>query len=965
MSKLKILLINANSLIALSRRHFLDSLLNDKKPDIVLVSETKLKPRFKLSFRNYKVVRSDRIDSPGGGCAIIIKENIKFEISKIENINILEYCSIIITNSINHKKLRICSIYNKKGEQDISADLSTIFSASQNTDIIVGGDFNARNTAWGDTAVNKSGKVVKEWLDKYDARFNVSHIPTLHPTRENSFLDFFIINNSLNIEYSNNHPLYLKTFPYDSDHMGVELIITNQKMTQTTPVLRFDYTNTDVMKFRRHIDTLMQQNHLDTNRNLTNDEIVNATYRYNTIMKKAIDVAVPVITVKERGLIKLNDITIKLIAMKKQLRKALYRNGDTTLKPFIKHLDVLIKEQIKITHDEYWQKRFSSIKVDRDTFKNVKNLAGIKRTYDIPILVVNGVLLNDTKEKVDVLASNFASIHRQNNNMGDPHFTSTVEDCARQFSIPLPLFQFNEQMNSLKTSIPPQLHTTYEQFMDLNDLNSILKSRNNKKSAGNDIVPMYLLKKIPDSLKKYLVVLFNNIYNNSFIPPSWKESYVMPIVKPFKNPQSPDSYRPISLLPNVSKVYEEFIYKKVLTHIDTNDIYRPFQFGFRKSHSTNHALCIFTSDITSQLNKRIGTIAASLDTEKAFDTAWRKGIIYKMKNTYYFTDHLCSVIHNYLQDRTFKVKSGEIISNMESADEGVPQGSILGPVLFNLFTMDIPSPSNDDTKILAYADDILIYSSSSRLCRANKNVNEYLKIYKKFTDKWKLRVNANKCEVIKFHNQFSYPNAKKYKQSICFGDFQIKNVETLKYLGLNISYNLRYNKHIKIILNKCKAALSLYFKLLSNFNLSKKIKLIIYKQIFRPALGYAFPSWFNISPNLMENLRRFERKCLRHCTGLYMRSNQKYYRNFIVYKEAKIIRIDNFFIKLCEQFVNNLSTIDNELILKLNRNNNISLNDNLYDVRHLKKLIFENKFLNERNEIHYYNGSHDSAQFVS
>lgn len=962
MFNLKIIALNVNSLIAIRKRHFLDHFLKENRPDIVLVCETRLKPKFKLSFKNYKIVRSDRPNSPGGGCAILVRENIEFEIFKINNISTLEYCSIVVTNTLNNKQIHICSIYNKSCQLDISEDLSTIF-CSLNVDAVVGGDFNSKNEAWGDSKNNKSGTIVKKWLDDNDGVYNISHLPTFTPTRENSYLDFFIISNNLNVQYSNNHPLFLKTIPYDSDHMAVELILQNHRMVQALPKKALDFSNTDFLKFRRIIDSNIQQHILDEDRNLTNNEIVDALNKFNSLMKKAIESAVPTIIVKERGLIKLRDITLKLIEQKKKLRRRLFRTNDNSLKPLINHLDILIKEQVKITYDDYWAKRFSSIKVDQDTFKNVKNLAGIKRNHELPNLLVNTVILNDTKEKVDVLAEKFSDIHRQNNNMIDPELTIEVENCAQLLENPAPLFHFNHQMRSSKTD-NPQDNLIYNQFLDVKEFNDILKSRNNKKSAGNDLVPMYLLKKTPDSLRKFLVILFNNIYNNAFFPPSWKEALITPIAKPYKNPQSPDSYRPISLLPNVSKLFEEFIHLKIIDHVNTNNIYKDFQFGFRRYHSTNHALAIFTSNITAGLNKRIGTLAVSLDTEKAFDTAWRKGIIFKMKSTYKFPDHICSIVQSYLTGRTFKVKHEDVTSKIVSADEGVPQGSILGPVLFNLYTMDIPAPDNTDTKVIAYADDILIYSTKLKLREAEHNVNAYLKKYKEFTDKWRLRVNASKCEAIKFYKNSSYPNTKRLKPKITFGNIRIKNSKVIKYLGLNIKSNLNFTGHINFILKKCNAALALYYKLLSKFSLSKKVKLLIYKQIFRTAISYAFPSWFNISTFGMERLRKFERKCLRHCTGLNFKTINKRYKNIDIYKEAKIIRIDNYLIQLCKNFLEKLPTVKNDLISNLCNDNNVSLNDSLYDVRHLKKLFIENRFYNNQNEIIYYNGRHDSAQYV-
>jgi hypothetical protein len=206
-----------------------------------------------------------------------------------------------------------------------------------------------------------------------------------------------------------------------------------------------------------------------------------------------------------------------------------------------------------------------------------------------------------------------------------------------------PLFNFTEEANSLKTS--NYVGENYEKFMGINELNQILKTRNNKQSAGNDLLPMSLVKKLPEEAKKYIIILYNNMFNNAFIPPKWKEAILMPLLKIGKNAEDPSSYRMIALLSNLSKVFEVFLQWKIIDHIEDKEIYKDWQFGFRKGHSTTHALTLLTADITSQLNNRVGTIVVSLDVEKAFDKTWHEGVIYKMKQLE-FPVEICKIISN-------------------------------------------------------------------------------------------------------------------------------------------------------------------------------------------------------------------------------------------------------------------------------------------------------------------------------
>lgn len=962
MFKLKIISLNVNSLVTLQRRHYLNTFLCDNRPDVVLLSETKIKEKHRMSFKNYKFIRTDRTDNKGGGCAILINEKFKFETHKINNLKYIEHCAISMHNELDNKQINIAAIYNSTGRNNIKNDINTICSYFNSGETIIGGDYNAKNTAWGDVKQNESGKSLKEWLDNDGYLNNMVHLPTFKPTREDSFLDFFLISNRLSIKYSNKHPLYLKILPSFSDHAAVELEVINQKMANQEKQTRLDFRNTDIPKYQRIITNGIRQLNLVDDRNLNNEEIINASTQLTNVIKIAIDSAVPKVEIKEGGLLKLNSLTEKLIKTKKTLRRRLYRTGDTNLKPIIKHLDILIKEQINITYNNYWSNKFRSIKMNKDTFGQLKTLVRAQTRPKMPALISENITYENNKDKADVLANYWANIYQQNNSTTDPETIELVNNAINSINNNSPLFYFNTQMNASKTSTVND-NETYNQFIDIQQLDNILKYRNNKLSAGNDYMPMMLLKKIPDSMKNFLVILFNNIYNNAFIPPNWKEAILIPLAKPSKDPQLPASYRMISLLSNISKIYEAFIHQKITEFINENDIYESFQFGFRKNHATTHALSIFTADVATQLNKRSGTIAVSLDTEKAFDTTWQAGIIYKMKRIYHFPQQYCKVIANYLDNRSFRVMVEGKVSNCKQIKAGVPQGSILGPTLFNIYTMDMPSPECNKVKRLIYADDNLMYASCPILRKAQELINKYLDIIEKYTKKWNLKLNIDKCEVMKISNARCYPNSKKLKPIIKFGGHTLNNVKKMKYLGLTISNNFKFNSHVTRILKKCNATLALYNKILnSKCALSPKIKLIFYKQVIRPALAYGFPAWFNIQPSLMEELRKYERKCLRHSTGLHRRNNLKYYRNQDIYNKAKLIRIDNFLIQQALKFASKLELMGNNKIENL-LNQRVNLQDDNYHVNHLKLLHREGSLFNN-NRIIYYNDAYDDAQYA-
>ena len=189
----------------------------------------------------------------------------------------------------------------------------------------------------------------------------------------------------------------------------------------------------------------------------------------------------------------------------------------------------------------------------------------------------------------------------------------------------------------------------------------------------------------------------------------------------------------------------------------------------------------------------------------------------------------------------------------------------------------------------------------------------------------------------------------------------------MKYLGLNITTNFKFKKHIELIINKSKAALNMYFKIFKQNNcLKTKIKLIFYKQMIRSLISYAFPIWFSINSRTMESIRIFERKCLKYCINFTPKIDVNKYRNISnikLYTKAQTIRIDNFLIKMALNFYNSMANIKNKLIDNI-LSQNVNINDKNYSIKHLKLLDENNSLYNSKKEIIYYNAKFSKDQYV-
>ena len=298
----------------------------------------------------------------------------------------------------------------------------------------------------------------------------------------------------------------------------------------------------------------------------------------------------------------------------------------------------------------------------------------------------------------------------------------------------------------------------------------------------------------------------NNAINNTYYPKEWKKSIIIPILKPGKDPTNPYNYRPISLLPNISKIFEKIIKEIIINTTNELKILNENQFGFRKKHGSVHAINKLISDICWNINKKECVGAILTDIKDAFTSVWSNGLIYKLVK-YKFPIKLIKIIKNMITDKTFFMHNKGIYSEKQyNIKNGLQQGTITSPILFILFINEIMNiinnfKNNNNTGI-AFADDIIIYTSNKNIDNLNLDLQKLYNIIQNYISTWKLSINYEKCELILFrdilkncHNSVRKKWKKLYIKENNSNKYQIKIV---KYLGINLTNNLNYTKHILI-----------------------------------------------------------------------------------------------------------------------------------------------------------------------
>lgn len=306
---LKTIEINVNSIATKKKQHELLEFIEENDPDILLVIETKLKPKNKLFLKNYNIFRNDRLTDNGGGTAIIIKNKIKCEqIEKINNIQNLEYTTAKIYMP-NNKHLICTALYKQPSTKLQTRELTSLIQSFGNSLYILAGDFNCIHTHWGNQTDNNEGKQLFNWYNNSIDTHNLVLLATNEPTciRRNSqsFIDLFITSDTLNIKFNNAHNK-LETSDFPSDHRAVTLEIFIDKPQTNEKEKRKNWNNVNWTKFNAFIEKEISKYQLPAHENADASMIDLAVANLNNLFKVAIEKFVPEVETRSDTLIQLS-----------------------------------------------------------------------------------------------------------------------------------------------------------------------------------------------------------------------------------------------------------------------------------------------------------------------------------------------------------------------------------------------------------------------------------------------------------------------------------------------------------------------------------------------------------------------------------------------------------------------------------------------------------------------------------
>jgi hypothetical protein len=376
-------------------------------------------------------------------------------------------------------------------------------------------------------------------------------------------------------------------------------------------------------------------------------------------------------------------------------------------------------------------------------------------------------------------------------------------------------------------------------------VSKVIQGLANKNSSGIDNISTNMLRKIAPIIIVPLTLIINQSLCTGIFPHRLKIAKVIPLFKK-GNPHTFDNYRPISLLSSLSKTFEKVVFNQVYDYFTKNNLFYDSQYGFRKLHSTEFACIEMLDRIVTQLDEGKLPITIYLDLSKAFDTI-NHGILLQKLKYYGFSDIPLKWFQSYLNDRQQFVCFDGHLSASKTLETGVPQGSILGPLLFLIYVNDLHEACENFIPIL-YADDTGLVSSLCSFCIDKKsmnpsitsvNINKELEYIQEWLAINQLSLNVSKTKFMIFHHR--QRNISNFIPDIRINDCPIERVPDFNLLGLHIDQHLTWNTHIQKCSNKISRSLGVMNRL-KRF-LPTKILRVLYNSLILPHLQYAILIW--------------------------------------------------------------------------------------------------------------------------
>lgn len=847
----------------------------DFKFDIIGITESKIKkdikPKIKISLPGYKCYHVDT-EADKGGSLIYISSHLTPKPRK--DLEKLLYKSEMLESTFieiivpNKKNIVIGNIYrhpsmdlNEYLENYLTPFLERLNREDKRKFLM--GDFNI------DLMTVDDESLTAKYFDLMTSHLFVPHI--INPTRITSTSRTLIDNifsNATNIKDATSGNLTISL----SDHLAQFLIIPsdhkklhkNNKMQTVIDGKNFDHENyiLDMFNLDWHIPNFKDPN--DAFNHLENHiEAVNSRHiRIRQMTKKEIlDKEKPWVNHEIKEMIKKRNKLHSLFIKENNMEKK------EILKTKYKKLRNLITSKTRFNKKKHYENFFDQNSDNlRNTWRGIKSIINLDNSSSIASsLLVQNQLISDPKQVANEFNNYFSKIAE--------NLQSKIHSEGQDF---------RNYLNN------PNENTIFlEPTTSLEVLNTISFNIKNK-GTGPHSVQHKILLLIKNIIAKPLADILNLSFETGIYIDKLKISRVVPIFKEKGSNLSAENYRPISLLSNINKIFEKIIHKRVYDFMEKHKLIYPNQFGFRQFHSTVHALTYMTESIRSSIDDNKFVAGIFIDLQKAFDTV-DHDILLKKLDHYGIRGLANNWFRSYLQNRKQFVSIPDGESDMALMNYGVPQGSVLGPLLFLIYINDLHNAILH-SKTCHFADDTAILNSNNSLKQLQKHVNIDLKHLCHWLKANKISLNAGKTELMIFRNPHKLIN---YNLKIKINGKIIIPSSKIKYLGVILDPHLNGSEHVNYIAPKLNRAVGMLSKL--RHYVSHQTLLNVYHAIFGSIMTYGCITWGQNPNSHIIRIVKIQNKAIKVINFAHFSEDaSQYYPINGIIKFTDHIKLENF-----------------------------------------------------------------------
>lgn len=828
--------------------------------DCVILTETwRLECPELFNINGYNMIYNQGVINQNDGVVAYIKSNLnfKYEINNISNIKVLNITINLDVNNFVH----IIAVYRspstdpKEFNLNLQNYLQTISITSEYYIFI--GDINIDIYQNSDCAIEYTNV-----LNEFGFTSTINK-PTRVSDNQGSCIDHIFIKPRNTYDLDLLLPIIIQSNITDHYTTMLQIILKNNKTVANN---QYYIQMVDDKKL------ITKLSNLSWEPVYTATNVESATNKFVEIVTQTVtDCTITKIT-KRKTFKKTKWITsalLKSVSRKNEMFKMLQKNPNNL--------------ELKKQYTDYKNKLTNLIKkAKQDYYQNVinENKSNTKRLWK----VVKEITKSDQKLK------NISSLKKENNEIiidekgiadeFNKTFTNMGKNLAQKIQI-RKKSSFNKRYTMKSLVLLPT---------DSQEVKNIIFQLKNNKSPGADNLKAETLKLIALYLTQPLVFIFNECMRLGFWPSAFKDSLIIPVFKKGECTVA-SNYRPISLITNFSKIFEKLLKTRLVSFLQKNKLLSENQYGFKENMSTQDAIVAVTNNISSALDKGTSCLCTFLDLSKAFDTVSHPLLLQSLENI--GVRGIClKLLQSYISNRQQCVRVGSTYSDKLTIEYGVPQGTVLGPILFSIYINDLFALPTRGV-IIGFADDTAIIYKAETWEKLKQVVQNDLSYIKDWFDHKLLTVNLDKTNYLPFScNTSTIPSFNSIDIEIQDTVYNILPAKNVKYLGVFIDCHLRWDIHINYIIKKLQSILY-KFRYLCNILDQNHIK-TIYHALVESHINYAILSWGAAVKKHLKPLETLQKRFLK-----LMLHKEITYPSDQLYTDARLLDVRQLFFYNC------------------------------------------------------------------